>query len=157
MPAPDACGLSVLRATPGDAPDCAKLHADLFDPAWDTRSFESLLAQPTAVAFVARRRAAGETVAFILGQVAADEAEVLVLGVRADRRRQGVATRLIAALIEAAREAGARTLFLEVAAGNTAALALYRGQRFEERGRRKAYYVMATAAAVDAVTFALAL
>jgi len=155
MPAPDTCGLILLRATPADAQDCAKLHADLFAPAWDARSFASLLGQPAAVAFVARQGA--QTVAFILGQVAADEAEIVTLGVRADRRRQGIATRLIEALIGAARGAGARALFLDVAAGNTAALALYRRLRFEERGRRRAYYVTATAAPVDAVTFALAL
>jgi [ribosomal protein S18]-alanine N-acetyltransferase len=156
MPAPDACGLSVLRATPADAQDCAKLHADLFDPAWDVRSFEGLLGQPAAVAFVARL-ATGQPVGFILGQVAADEAEILTLAVRAERRRQGIATGLIEALIGAARGAGARVLFLDVAAGNTAALALYRRLRFEERSRRRAYYVTANAAPVDAVTFALAL
>jgi ribosomal-protein-alanine N-acetyltransferase len=157
MPAPATGGLSVLRATPADAHDCAKLHAELFDPAWDARSFASLLGHPAAVAFVARQAAAADTVAFILGQVAADEAEILGLGVRADWRRQGLATRLIAALIGAATEAGARALFLEVAAGNTAALALYRRLRFEETGRRPAYYVTAKAAPLDAVTFALAL
>jgi len=156
MPASDARGLSVLRATAADAADCAKLHADLFAAAWDAPSFASLLGQPAAVAFVARQGTA-ETVAFILGQVAADEAEILGLGVRADWRRQGVAARLIAALVGAARQAGARVLFLDVAADNTAALALYRQLRFEERGRRRAYYVTANAAAVDAVTFALAL
>jgi ribosomal-protein-alanine N-acetyltransferase len=157
MPAPNARGLSLLKASPADAQDCAKLHADLFDPAWDARSFASLLGQPAALAFVARQGAPGETVAFILGQVAADEAEILTLGVHAGWRRQGVASRLIEALIAAARAAGARALFLDVAAANTAALALYRRLRFEERGRRRAYYVTANAAPVDAVTFALAL
>ncbi|HXE69632.1 MAG TPA: ribosomal protein S18-alanine N-acetyltransferase [Hyphomicrobiaceae bacterium] len=157
MPAPDACGLSLLKAIPADAQDCAKLHADLFDPAWDARSFASLLGQSATVAFVARQGAPGQTVAFILGQVAADQAEILTLGVRADWRRQGIASRLIEALLGAARGAGARALFLDVAAGNTAALALYRRLGFEERGRRRAYYATAKAAPVDAVTFALAL
>jgi [ribosomal protein S18]-alanine N-acetyltransferase len=157
MPAPNTRGLSLRRASLADAQDCAKLHADLFDPAWDAQSFASLLGQPAALAFVARQGASGETVAFILGQVAADEAEILTLGVRAGWRRQGVASRLIEALIGAARAAGARALFLDVAAANTAALALYRRLRFEERGRRRAYYVRANAAPIDAVTFALAL
>jgi ribosomal-protein-alanine N-acetyltransferase len=157
MPSSLACGLCVLRAFAADARDCAEIHAALFDPAWDAPSFASLLAQQAAVAFVARQGTPGETIGFILGQIAADEAEILSLGVRGDRRRQGIATQLIAALAGAARGAGVRALFLDVAAGNMAALALYRRLGFQERGRRRAYYVTANAAPVDAVTFALAL
>jgi [ribosomal protein S18]-alanine N-acetyltransferase len=106
---------------------------------------------------LARLGAPPETVGFILGQLAADEAEILTLGVRADRQRHGIASRLIEALARAAKQAEARMLFLEVEAGNTAALALYRKLGFEERGRRKGYYAKANAAPADAVTFARAL
>ena len=157
MPSSQAGGLCVLRAFAADARDCADLHAALFDPAWDAPSFAGVLAQQATLAFVARQGTPGETIGFILGQIAADQAEILSLGVRGDRRRQGVATQLMAALIGAVRGAGARALFLEVGAGNMAALALYRRLGFQEKGRRRAYYVTAGAAPVDAVTFALAL
>jgi [ribosomal protein S18]-alanine N-acetyltransferase len=157
MPGSQVRSLCVLRAFTADARDCAELHAALFDPAWDAASFAGLLAQQAAVAFVARQGTAGESIGFVLGQIAADQAEILSLGVRADRQRQGVATQLMAALLGAARGAGVRAVFLEVAAGNMAGLALYRRLGFQERGRRRAYYVTAGAAPVDAVTFALAL
>lgn len=144
-------------ATAADAQDCARLHAELLEPAWDCASFARLLAHPAALGFVAQLSAPAQTVGFILGQVAADEAEVLTLGVETEARRQGIATRLIEALAETARAAGARVVYLEVAAANTAALALYRKLQFQERGRRKGYYVTATAAPADAVTFARAL
>jgi ribosomal-protein-alanine N-acetyltransferase len=144
-------------ATAADAEDCARLHAELLEPAWDCASFARLLAHPAALGFVAKCSAPAPTVGFILGQVAADEAEVLTLGVQTEARRQGIATRLIEALSETARAAGARVIHLEVAAENTAALALYRKLQFRESGRRKGYYVTATAAAADAVTFARAL
>ena len=140
-------------ATAADAQACAKLHAQLLEPAWDCASFASLLIQPAVLGFVAQVSAA-QTVGLIVGQVAADEAEVLTLGVLTEARRQGIATRLIKALAEAARVAGARVMYLEVAAENTAGLALYRTLQFQERGRRKGYYVTANGVSVDAVTFA---
>ena len=157
MPEPDYRHLSVLWATPEAAATCAELHADLFAPAWDEKSFQALLDHPASVAFLARLGTPPETVGFILGQLAADEAEILTLGVRADRQRHGIASRLIEALARAAKQAEARILFLEVEAGNTAALALYRKLGFEERGRRKGYYAKANAAPADAVTFVRAL
>ena len=144
-------------ATAADAQCCAKLHAELLEPAWDCASFASLLAHPAALGFMAQFTAPAQTVGFILGQVAADEAEVLTLAVLTEARRQGIATRLIEAMAERARAAGARVMHLEVAAENTAALALYRKLQFEQSGRRKGYYVTANAAPADAVTFARAL
>ncbi|WP_254453743.1 hypothetical protein [Siccirubricoccus sp. G192] len=40
----------------------------------------------------------------------------------------------------AARARGAAAMFLEVAAGNPAALALYRGLGFDRVGQRRRYY-----------------
>ncbi|HEU0157881.1 MAG TPA: GNAT family N-acetyltransferase [Hyphomicrobiaceae bacterium] len=149
--------VSLRRATPADAQDCATLHAQLFEPAWDRASFASMLSHPAALGFVAHRLAQAQSVGFILGQVAADEAEVLTLAINTEARRQGIATRLLDALAEAAGAAGACVLHLEVAVDNAAALALYRKLRFVERGRREGYYVGAGAGPVDAVTFARAL
>jgi [ribosomal protein S18]-alanine N-acetyltransferase len=149
--------LEILTATAEAAEDCAALHAGLFEPAWDAPSFRALLGQPVAVALLARLGTPPETVGFVLGQVAADQAEVLALGVRADRQRRGIGTQLIEALARAVAARQARLLYLDVDAGNTAALALYRGLGFEERGRRRGYYLKADAAAVDAVTLARAL
>jgi [ribosomal protein S18]-alanine N-acetyltransferase len=144
-------------ATAADAQVCSKLHAELFEPAWDRASFVSFLSHPAALGFVAHAAAPAQTVGFIVGQVAADEAELLMLAVRTEARRQGIATCLIEALAESARAAGARVLHLEVAADNAAALALYRKLQFTHRGRRQGYYVRANAPPCDAVTFARAL
>jgi len=157
MLAAHACPVNLRSATPADAEECSKLHAELFEPAWDRASFARFFSQPAARGFLARSIAPAQTVGFIVGQMAADEAEVLTLAVRREAQRQGLATRLIEALAETARAAGVRVLYLEVAAENTAALALYRKLRFQERGRRLGYYVRANAPPADAVTFALAL
>ncbi|MEN0075727.1 MAG: ribosomal-protein-alanine acetyltransferase, partial [Paracraurococcus sp.] len=48
--------------------------------------------------------------------------------------------RLLAAALAGAAAPGAAAMFLEVAAGNAPAQALYAGQGFAEVGRRRRYY-----------------
>jgi len=88
---------------------------------------------------------------FALGRAVADEAELLTLAVPPARRRAGIGSRLLAAFLAAAAERGATSAFLEVAADNAAALALYRRHGFSEVGRRRGYYRDSPSGAVDAV------
>jgi len=149
--------VSILWAAPEHAGDLARLHAGLFEDAWDVGSFEKLLGHPGSTAFQARVGRPAELAGFIVGQVAADEAEILSLGVRKDHQRHGIAQRLVEAMGRAAKKAEARRLYLEVGQSNTAALALYKRLGFAETGRRKGYYQRPGAAPEDAVTLALAL
>ena len=71
----------------------------------------------------------------ILARRAAGEAEVLTLAVMPAVRRLGTGR----ALLERVTAAG-EPLFLEVAAGNAPALALYAAAGFSEIGRRRDYY-----------------
>ena len=71
---------------------------------------------------------------------AADEAHVTNLSVAADAQRQGVATRLMVALVDAALDRHMTALTLEVRAGNTAAQGLYRRFGLAPAGIRRAYY-----------------
>jgi ribosomal-protein-alanine N-acetyltransferase len=76
----------------------------------------------------------------LLARVAADEAEILTLGIVPPARRAGYGGALLrAAEVEAAR-VGARKMFLEVAADNVAARAMYRSAGYETVGRRDRYY-----------------
>jgi ribosomal-protein-alanine N-acetyltransferase len=151
--------VSILWASPEHAGDLAALHGRLFPEPWGGPSFQRLLAHPGSTAFLARigQPPKTETVGFILGQLAADEAEILTLGVRADRQRHGIACRLVEALARAARKAEARRLYLEVGAGNAPALALYEKLGFKETGRRKGYYEHKGRPAEDAVVLSLVL
>lgn len=68
------------------------------------------------------------------------ECELLALGVAPGKRRAGTGSALLTAICaEAGRRGGAR-IFLEVAADNTAARALYAGDGFVQIGRRQNYY-----------------
>jgi ribosomal-protein-alanine N-acetyltransferase len=155
--AADAPQVSILWAGIDQAEDLARLHAPLFDVAWDGASFARLLRHPGSPALVARVGSPPRIVGCIVGQVAADEAEILSLGVAKDWQRLGIARQLVAALGRAAKRAEARRLYLEVAEGNAAARALYSRLGFQEGGRRKGYYARAGAPAEDAINLWLAL
>jgi len=154
---PEEHPLAILGAAAADGDELACLHARLFEPGWDAASFAKLLAHPASLAFVARLPQPRAVVGFIMAQVAGGEAEILTLGVHKDRQRQGIATRLLAAILCAAGQRKLERLYLEVAASNRAAIAFYQRAGFAPIGRRAAYYQRARQRAEDALLLARAL
>jgi [ribosomal protein S18]-alanine N-acetyltransferase len=132
------------EAAAGDAPALAALHLAAFTPAqaWGTDTVALLLALPGA--FGLWRERAG----LVLARMAADEAEILTFGVVPEARRQGHGAALLREAVAAARKRGAGAMFLEVAAANGPALALYAREGFAEVGRRRRYYSDGTDALV---------
>jgi len=118
----------------------AQIHAACFAEAWDADALATLLAMPGAFALLARDEDNGVLLGFVMIRGAADEAEIITLGVDPARRRQGLGRALLAAGLSEAAARGSVRLFLEVAADNSAALALYRAAGFSEIGRRADYY-----------------
>lgn len=96
------------------------------------------LTSPNVRVAVARR--GGTSVgcgAVILGDDG--EAEIKRMFVVAEARRQSIGRTILAALEDAAREAGARVIRLEMGRRQTEAIALYRSQGYVERGPFGAY------------------
>lgn len=131
---------------------CAALHARAFDHPrpWTAAEFNALLVSPGT--FVV-----GAAHGFALGRVVADEAELLTLAVAPEARRQGIGSALVREFGTQALCRGARTAFLEVAADNAAARALYKRLGYRESGRRKHYYRTAAGVPVDAIVMTRAL
>lgn len=152
----DGRHVSMLWATVEHADELANCHATLFPDAWSTESFQQLLSHPGSTALIARYGNPQQTVGFIIGQLAADEAEILTFGVTQDWQRHGIGRRLIDGLKRAAERGEARRLFLEVADDNIPALVLYSRMGFKEVGRRKGYYKRDGGAA-DALVLSLTL
>jgi ribosomal-protein-alanine N-acetyltransferase len=69
-----------------------------------------------------------------------DEAEILSLGTAPDHQGKGHARRLLTETCEILLHAGICKMYLDVAASNVAARALYSGCGFDESGRRAGYY-----------------
>ena len=102
---------------------------------WNAADYEQAEARDTHC-WVAEE--GGRIGGFLSGRAAHDQFEILNLAVRADSRRQGVATLLLNEALSFAR-GSTREVFLEVRASNPAR-DFYRGHGFAERGRRARYY-----------------
>lgn len=90
----------------------------------------------------------------LLGLVlAGGMADIITLYVPEAQRRQGVARRLMAEFMVAAKAMGAAGLTLEVRADNDAAIALYKHLGLREEARRKMYYPDGTDALVLSCQF----
>ncbi|MDD5297078.1 MAG: ribosomal protein S18-alanine N-acetyltransferase [Rhodocyclaceae bacterium] len=115
----------------------AAAEADLHAFPWRRKQFaDSLAAGHEAwIACVS-----GELAGYAVVMQALDEVELLDIAVLKAWQRQGLGCALLDFLLGRARQAGARTMFLEVRASNQAGLALYRGTGFSEVGRRRGYY-----------------
>ena len=150
--------VSLLWAGPEQAAEIARLHAELFSPAWTEESVRALLDHPASTAFLAVVGGPPRTtVGFVMAQLAADEAEILSIGVARAWQRKGIGRRLVEGVARAVQRAEAKKLFIEVAADNDAALGLYRRTGFLGTGLRRGYYARPGGEAVDAVTLALKL
>lgn len=77
---------------------------------------------------------------YIVARMGADELHINNVAVREDYRRRGIGRRLLDSIIEEAKRAGAKAAYLELRAGNKAALALYEECGFRVTARRKQYY-----------------
>ena len=148
QPAPvrQAIAPGIREAAAAEAPLFAALHAECFDNPWTDHDFAELMAMPGTTALIAAE--AGEPVGFLLLRRAADEAEILTIGTRPFARRRGVAKALID---HAAGSPGTDRLFIEVAASNGPAKALYAACGFSEAGTRRNYYARPGGAREDAL------
>ena len=137
----------------------SRLHGLAFAPlgerVWTRQDMAEILASPGAAGWVLL--SAEAAIGFALCRVAADEAELLTIAVHPEERRRGAGRALLMAVVDHARTAGARSLFLEVGADNPAALVLYGKAGLKAVGHRKAYYRRGEGAPADAIVMRLTL
>lgn len=117
------------------ATQMAATHAAAFatERAWSAEEFGDLLQHPGCFAV-------GDARCFALVRVVVDEAELLTVATAPEHRGQGLARRVMRQWMEQAAEHGATRAFLEVAADNTAARALYDDCGFSVVSLRPGYY-----------------
>lgn len=132
--------------------DRAALHASGFvvPRPWRARDFADLLKHPSIFAI---DRDGG----FAIGRTALDEAELATLVVAPDHRRQGIGRALLSAFEAEASARGASRIFLEVAADNDPAIALYTRAGYAQAGRRAGYYRAPGGLRIDALVLTRAL
>lgn len=117
--------------------------------AWSAQSIRESLNLPTTRSYVLDDE--GTIAAFALVQFLGPEAEILTIATKPAYRRQGLARRVIRKILRDQKEG---TVFLEVAADNEGAIALYEACGFTLMGRRKGYYKREKGR-MDALTYCL--
>nr|WP_319249179.1 GNAT family N-acetyltransferase [uncultured Celeribacter sp.] len=129
--------------------DLAALHAVCFETPrpWSETEFAGLLSMPGVFLVT------GPGPGFAMGRRVMDETELLTIAVHPDARGRGHGRALLSSYETAAYAAGGLTSFLEVAAGNTAAISLYLAEGYTESGRRRAYYTAPDSTKIDALVF----
>lgn len=96
-------------------------------------------------------------VAFAIVQIVAEEAELQRICTSANVQRQGIAGRLLQHMMTICQQQSCHTVFLELAASNKAAQALYNKNGFNVYHRRKNYYTVPNKPKEDAVLMKISL
>ena len=128
----------ILRMNHSHVAQVAKLEALCFSDPWSERSVAGELDNPLSTWLV---YADGDHVLGYVGsQTVMGETDMMNVAVHPDARGQGIATRLILALVEDLKKQGSHCLTLEVRASNQNAISLYQKLGFLQIGRRPNYY-----------------
>lgn len=136
---------TIVTAGAAHLPVLEALHAASFadparsGPAWSAAEIGGLLILPGVSAQIALD-GDGEPAGLALWRLVLDEAELLTIGTRPDRRGQGIGRALLRAGIAKLQAQAATRLFLEVAVTNKEAIYLYASLGFSSVGRRRDYY-----------------
>lgn len=160
---------AVGDAAVGDAADDAEairvVQNRCFPDPWSRADIGAQLALSGAVAVVAeavpdaaREGGGGDwagIAGYAFGQCIADEVELRSIAVVPERRREGLGHDVLAAFLEIGRGVGGRCVFLEVAADDPAAIALYLSFGFSCIGKRTGYYRVGRTIPVDALVMKL--
>ncbi|MEJ6399040.1 GNAT family N-acetyltransferase [Yoonia sp. 208BN28-4] len=111
--------------------------------AWSASAFRSLIAQNGMIL-------CGDVRSFVLGRVTVDEAEIITVATDPAYQRQGLGAATLTAFETSAKAQGATRVFLEVAADNDPAIALYNKQKYTPVGLRQNYYARTNGPNADA-------
>lgn len=120
---------------------------------WSRALFESCL-QPDYSNYVLRQ--GQQVLGYYFAQQVLDEVTLFTITVAADQQGKGYGRSLLQHMIQQAKSAGCRQVWLEVRASNQPAINLYHSAGFQPAGVRKGYYQNA-AGSEDAVVMQLLL
>lgn len=127
----------IRQATRADVDDVAAIERVVFSDPWPRRDFAECVASgiPFLVAEVD-----GLVGGYVVAHHAADEGEILNLGVAGAHRRCGLGRSLVQQVLTVLATRGVRVVYLEVRESNAGARRLYEALGFSEVARRARYY-----------------
>ncbi|WP_371396316.1 ribosomal protein S18-alanine N-acetyltransferase [Fretibacter rubidus] len=122
--------------TAADAPAASAIHQSSFETAWTAAQLHDHIERDLCIGLFEDSSLIG----FAVLSVAADQADIITIAISPARRGEKLGAHILSALHQAAKDAGVRVIFLEVAIDNTAATALYKSLGYSAIGTRPAYY-----------------
>ena len=129
----------VERMTVVDLDAIREIERESFSTPWPTHAYRSELEKNKLAHYIVARYD-NLVIGYAGIWMMVDEAHITTFAVRRQWRRQGVGERLLVALLDLARDRGAREATLEVRPTNEPARRLYEKFGFREMGRRTRYY-----------------
>ncbi len=133
---PAAAAVEIRRLTYADLPQVVAIERRAFTTPWSLAMFVLELSKPSGVCLAAE--AEGELVGYLICSRYDTVWHLMNVAVDPDRRRRGIASALIGALLD--RVGPDAQLTLEVRRSNGGAIALYERFSFRSAGVRRRYY-----------------
>jgi ribosomal-protein-alanine N-acetyltransferase len=134
--APPASAVEIRRLIYADLPQVVAIERRAFTTPWSLAMFVLELSKPSGICLAAEVE--NELVGYLICSRYDTVWHVMNVAVDIDRRRRGIATALIAALLE--RIGDDAQVTLEVRKSNAGALSLYERFGFRSAGVRRRYY-----------------
>ena len=121
-----------------DLDSVMEIENEAFSPPWTKEGFFTFLIREDTLFLTAEDKSGIVGYAGLL--MVLDEAEILNIAVRHDRRKEGIGHFLMQSLLLLSGESGIHTIHLEVRESNHSARRLYARHGFKEVGLRRSYY-----------------
>lgn len=136
MSAPPAAAVEIRRLTYADLPQVVSIERRAFNTPWSLAMFVLELSKASGICLAAE--ADGELVGYLICSRYDTIWHVMNVAVDPDRRRRGIASALIGALLD--RVGADAPVTLEVRRSNAGAINLYERFGFRSAGVRPRYY-----------------
>ncbi|MGI9068320.1 MAG: ribosomal protein S18-alanine N-acetyltransferase [Pyrinomonadaceae bacterium] len=140
-------GVSIIRMTEHDLLEVVEIEENSRLSRWGWAAYyaelqgnNSNLMLVARVANSTQQQRSYSLAGYIVARMGADELHINNVAVRENYRRRGIGRLLLARILEEGSRAGVARAFLELRAGNDAALALYEKCGFRVTARRPKYY-----------------
>jgi ribosomal-protein-alanine N-acetyltransferase len=140
--APPASAVDIRRLTYADLPQVTAIERRAFATPWSLAMFVLELSKPSGVCLAAETAGDGpdrELVGYLICSRYDTVWHIMNVAVDPDRRRHGIATALLTALLGEVDHRDSQ-ITLEVRRSNTGAIALYERFGFRSAGIRRRYY-----------------
>lgn len=138
-PKPHQDRLILRPMEPRDVKSVLAVERSAFDTGWPATAFQNELRQNKMARYIVLEDG-GEVIGFGGLWLMLDDAHVVTVAVRPERRRNGLGSLIVHGLLLVAQAQGMEAATLECRSSNLAARALYARYGFYEVGLRRKYY-----------------